>query len=382
MTKLYTLLFACTLLLFQSCRTAGKAYQKGDYIDALQLGIKKLQKEPNDYELRDVVKKSYTYLVNEHEDNIRILSNSKSENRFERIYSEYQQLQRLYTIVRANATASDLVKPRDYSDYVETYRDQAMARHIELANQYMSEGTKVSYREAYRSLNEALRYRPDDTRLRRRRDSAYDMATTKVVITDLQQGGVYGYANTYEIQNFQRDVMRALENNLSNEFVRFYTEREARQKENFEPDQVMELNLSRIAIGQPYDERTTREVTKEVVIKEIVHKPDSITRQMGTVKARITNTRRTLLSQGDLFITVRDRSGRVIWNDRFTGEHRWQTEFATYTGDERALSESDKTLLNRPQEVAPTEDRILAALLDQVRNDLSQRLRSYYHRTL
>ncbi len=159
MTKLYTLLFGCALLLFQSCRTPGKAYQKGDYDDALQLGIKKLQKDPNDYGLRDVVKKSYTYLVNEHEDNIRILSNSKSENRFERIYGEYLQLQRLYQVVRSNATASELVTPRDYSEYVETYRDQAMARHIELANQYMNEGTKVSYREAYRALNEALRYR-------------------------------------------------------------------------------------------------------------------------------------------------------------------------------------------------------------------------------
>ncbi len=208
------------------------------------------------------------------------------------------------------------------------------------------------------------------------------MATTKVVITDLQQGGVYGYANSYEIQNFQRDVMRTLENNLSSDFIRFYTEREARMKEHFEPDQVMELNLSRIAVGQPYDERSTKEVTKEVVIKEIVYKPDSVVKQMGTVKARITNTRRTLLSQGDLFITVRDRSGRVIWTDRFTGEHRWQTEFATYTGDERALSESDKALLNRSQDQPPTEDRILAGLLDQVRNDLSHRLRTYYNRTL
>ncbi|HYC29824.1 MAG TPA: hypothetical protein VEB42_13420, partial [Chitinophagaceae bacterium] len=165
----------------------------------------------------------------------------------------------------------------------------------------------------------------------------------------------------------------------NNDFVRFYTEWEARDRD-INADQVMDLNLSRISIGQPFDNKTTREVSKEVVVKEIVHRPDSVTKQYATVKAKIITTKRTLVSQGDLYITLRDTKGRVVWNDRFTGEHKWQTEFVTYTGDERALTDSDKKLLDKNGSTPPSEERIMEELMRQIQNDLSHRLRGYYTR--
>src|SRR4051812_46858904 len=113
MTKISTLLFA-SVVLIASCKTASKSYKKGDYTDAIERGVKKLQKDPNDYETRELVKNSYTYTVNEHEDNIRILSNSKSDTRFEKIYMEYASLQNLYQTIRQSPAALQLVKPKDY----------------------------------------------------------------------------------------------------------------------------------------------------------------------------------------------------------------------------------------------------------------------------
>jgi len=82
-----------------------------------------------------------------------------------------------------------------------------------------------------------------------------------------------------------------------------------------------------------------------------------------------------------LFITVRDTKGRTLWNDRFTGENKWETQFSTYTGDERALSDSDKTALNQSSNYnPPTEDQIMEDLLKQIQSDLSYRLRNYYTR--
>jgi hypothetical protein len=99
MTKLYALAIGASLILLYSCKSASKSYQKGDYTDAIERGVKKLQKDPGDYETKDLVQKSYTYTVNEYEDQIRILSNSKDDNRFDRIYQEYTALQRLYQTI-------------------------------------------------------------------------------------------------------------------------------------------------------------------------------------------------------------------------------------------------------------------------------------------
>ena len=379
MTKLYPFVIVCSLVLIYGCKTASKSYQKGNYTDAIERGVKKLQKDPNDYETRELVQNSYNYTVNEHEDQIRILSNSKNENRFDRIYQEYIALQRLYQTVHEYPAVAKIIKVKDYSESVETYRDKAAEVHIDKAKKWLNEGTKEAYREAYKEFKTAAYYRPDDFELRKQKDSAYDKAVVKVIISPIQNFGGYNYGSSYQIQNFQRDVLRTLSYNMNNEFIRFYSEFEARNKDII-PDQIMELNLSRISFGQPYDNKTTREVSKEVVVKEIVYKPDSVVKQYGKVAARITTTKRTLISQGDLFITVRDTKGRTIWNDRFPGEHRWQTDFSSYTGDEGALSEGDKTSLNNTNYNPPNEDQIMEELLRQIQNDLSYRLRNYYTR--
>jgi hypothetical protein len=378
MTKLYSLAIAASLLLLYSCKSASKSYQKGDYTDAIERGVKKLQKEPNDYETKDLVQKSYTYTVNEHEDQIRILSNSKNDNRFDRIYQEYVALQNLYQTIHQYPEAARLIKTKDYSDAVETYRDKAAEAHIEKADRWMQEGTKDAYREAYREYATATSYRPDDFELRKHKDSAYDKAVVKVILNPIQNFGGYNYSSSYQLQNFQRNVVRTLSNNMNNDFVKFYSENEARTNDII-PDQVMELNLSRISMGQPNDTKTTREVSKQVVVKEIVFKEDSVKKEYATVKANIITTKRTLTSQGDLFITVRDTKGRTIWNDRFTGQHKWESQFTSYTGDERALTDSDKNSLDqKTNSTPPNDDQIMEELLKQIQNDLSYRLRNYY----
>jgi len=379
MTKLYSLALAALILIY-SCKSASKSYQKGDYTEAIDRGVKKLQKDPNDYETKELVQKSYTYTVNEHEDQIRILSNSKSDNRYDRIYQRYVALQNLYNTIHQYPEAARLIKAKDYSESVETYREKAAEVHVENAERWMKEGTKEAYREAYREYATAVNYRPDDFELRKQKDTAYDRAIVKVILNPIQNLGGYRYGSSYQLQNFQRDVIRTLSYNMNNEFVKFYSEYEARSKD-VEADQVMELNLSRISIGQPNDIKNSREVTKQVVVKEIVFKEDSVKKEYGTVRANITTTKRTLLSQGDLFITVRDTKGRTIWNDRFTGQHKWETQLTSYTGDERALSDTDKSSLNQNNNSnPPSEDQIMDDLLRQIQSDLSYRLRNYYTR--
>jgi hypothetical protein len=378
MTKFYLLLITASIYLF-SCKSASKSYQKGDYADAIELGVKKLQKDPYDAETKEIVQSAYTYAVNERENQVRILSNSKDENRFEKIYQQYLNLQDLYQTIHAYPVAARLIKAQDYSEYVETYRDKVADAHVARARVWLQEDTKQGYREAYNELKTALRYRPDDIELRRKTDSAYNQALIKVVVVPMQNYG-YRYASSYQLQKFQNDIIRSLSYSMANDFVKFFSDGEARTKD-IEPDQTLELNLGHISIGQPYDNQNSREVSKEVVVKETVYRPDSVVKQYATVKARITTTERTLLSEGDMTISVRDPRGKLLWNDRFSGDHRWKTEFATYTGDERALSDSDKNLLNRNTNThSPREEDILEELFQQIRNGLSNRLKTYYSR--
>ncbi|MGZ5222426.1 MAG: hypothetical protein ACXWC7_20225, partial [Chitinophagaceae bacterium] len=377
MTKFYLLLIATVL--FFSCKSVSKSYNKGNYTDAVEIGVKKLQKDPNDLETRDLVKSAYVYAVNQHEENIRNFSGSNNDNRYESILKEYNKLQDLYNAIHQVPGLANVINPTNYSDYVQTYRDKAADQHLDIAERWMEQGTKQAFRNAYNEHKYALRFR-DNIAIKAKRDEAYNAAITKILVVPIQNYGSYSYHSSYQLQRFQDAVIRSLANNMSNDFVKFFTEWELRN-DNTEPDQVLEMNLGRIRIGQPIDQRNRREVSKQVVIKEIVYKPDSVVKEYGTVRATITTTKRTLLSEGDLYLSMKDPRGRMLWNDRFTGQHRWQTEFTNYTGDERALSESDKALINKnTNQNPPREDDIMEELYRQIQNDLSYRLRNYFSR--
>jgi tetratricopeptide (TPR) repeat protein len=378
MYKLYLFLIVLSLYV-PGCKSANKAYQKGDYADAIELGVKKLQKDPNDYETKEIIQNSYTYAINEGENQVRNLSNSSDDNRYEKIYQAYIRMQDLYQTIHAYPVPAKLIKTKDYSDYIETYRNKIADLHIERAEKWMASETKDSYREAYKELATAVRYRPNDFELQRKKDTVYNRALTKVMVLPMQNYGGYQFASTSQVQNFQTDIINTLSYSLNNEFVKFYSQWESKNK-NITPDQVLELNLSRLSFGLPNDNKSSREVSKEVVIKETVYKPDSVIKQYGTVKAKINTIKRTLSSEGDLVITIRDAQGKTLWNDRFTGEHSWKTEFASYTGDERALSDSDRTLLNKEEATPPSKEQITKELFKQIQNDLSNRLRTYYSR--
>lgn len=377
MTKFYLVLL--TALFLYSCKSASKAYNQGDYVNAIELGVKKLQKDPYDAETKELIKTAYTFAVNRHEEAIRVLLNNNNDNKYENILREYNTLQGLYNTIQQSPSVANIINPRNYGDYIQTYRDKAADVHLANAERWMDEGTKPGFRHAYNEFRSALRYR-DNMVIRAKRDEAYNAAITKVLVVPIQNYGGYSYNSNYQLQQFQNEVVRTLSYNLTNDFVRFYSEWDLNNK-NIEPDQVLEMNLGRIRIGQPYDQQTRREVSKEVVVKETVYKADSVVKQYATVRAVVTTTKRVLLSEGELYLSFRDTKGRTLWNDRFTGQHRWQTEFSTYTGDERALTDADRTLLNKnTNQNVPREEEIMNELYRQIQSDLSHRLRNYFSR--
>ena len=61
--KLYSLFFIALCVLFFSCKTAKKMYEKGNYDEAVELAAKKLQKKPNDPATLDILQNAYRFAV-------------------------------------------------------------------------------------------------------------------------------------------------------------------------------------------------------------------------------------------------------------------------------------------------------------------------------
>ena len=379
-SKLYILFLAGISILAFSCKTASKLYEKGNYDEAVELAAKKLQKDPNDAKLLGIIESSYHYAVNDHENNIRNHAAGNNELKWEWMYNEYAALQRMHDAIYRVPSVLAIVKPLDYSSYLVTYSEKAGDIRYDRGLSFMQRYDKQSYQSAYREFQAALRFKPANRDAIIKMNEAYDFAVTNVIILPMQQQGGYVYSSyTVGGDNLDDQLIRNLQYSSGNEFLKFYSSWDARSR-NVRIDQQVEMRMADANIGRYQDYRTSRRVSKEVVVKETTYKPDSVVKEYAKVYADITTTRRTIASNAVLQVNVSDFNGRWLWNDNVIGNHNWSTEFATYTGDARALSESDKQLVDRRQEFGPSENEIMRLLLDQINNDAQYRIKNYFNR--
>lgn len=378
--KLYTLLFTGISLLAISCKTASKMYEKGNYNEAVELAAKKLQKDPDDPKLLNIIQSSYRYAVNDHESRISDYAQSNNELKWEWMYNEYVSLQRMYDAIYKVPAVYDLVKPMNYSSYIITYSEKAGDVRYDRGLAFMQRYDKQSYRNAYREFQAALRFKPGNRDATLKMNEAYEYAVTNVVVLPMQQQGGYVYSSyTIGGNNLDDQLIGNLQYSSGNEFVRFYSAWDARSQ-NIRVDQEMEMRMAQVNIGRYIDNQSRRKVTKEIVVKEIVYKPDSVVREYAKINANIITTRRTLHSDATLRITVRDENGNRAWSDDISSSYNWSTEFSTFTGDERALSESDKQLVNRRKDFPPGENEIIRCMLEEIGNNALYRIKNYFNR--
>lgn len=375
--KLYSLLILTSTLLF-SCKTAEKLYQRGQYDEAVELAAKKLQKKPGDAKLIDVVQNAYRFAVNDHESRIRNYSNSNSELRWENIYREYLDLQRLYESIRRSPSIYDLVQPTDYSSYISTYKEEAGNVRYERGLELMDQNTKRSNREAYYEFQKALALKPGDLSIKQKIEESYENAVTNVVIMPLTRFGYQYSAYNFDYNNFNYDLLRYLDNNKGS-FLRYYSPSVA-GSQAVRTDNTVEMRFSDVNIGRYRDQRSVREVSKQIVGKEIVIKKDSVVKEYITVKAKITTLTRTIQADGLLQATVRDFNNRWLWSDTYRGDYSWSYTFATFTGDERALSEEDKKIINQREQWPPSNDEIIRIIMEEIRRKTECGINDYFNR--
>ena len=378
--KFYSILFIGVSIFFLSCKTANKLYEKGRYDEAVDLAAKKLQKDPHDRKLQDIVLNAYRFAVEDHEANIRNHAASKSDLKWEMTYNEYASLQRLYESIRRSPDVFNLVKPQDYSSHLVTYREKAGEARYERGVALMSNNDIRSYRQAYREFQVAQNFLPGDMDVRQKMEEAYNNAVVNVIVLPVEERGSYQYSSyTTRYRGFDNNILRYLQQHNGNEFVRYFSPVEARNR-NIRPDQVVDVRFSSINVGRSYDDNNSRVVSKDVVVKETVYRPDSIIKEYAKVYARITTTKRTIRSEGNIQVIVRDQENRHVWTDNFNGQHFWTTEFANYTGDSRALGENDKQIINRPRENPPREEEIIRCIMDEIQSKLECGIKEYYNR--
>jgi len=192
-SKLYLFIVAGISFFTLSCKTASKLYDKGNYDEAVELAAKKLQKEPGDPKLLDILRNAYRYAVNDHESRIRNHTESTNELKWEWMYQEYASLQKMHDAIYRVPAVYSIVNPQDYASYLVTYGEKAGDTRYERGIALMQHddtrypADKKNYQAAYREFQAALRFKPGNLDARDQMNDAYAYAVTNVVVLPMQQ---------------------------------------------------------------------------------------------------------------------------------------------------------------------------------------------------
>lgn len=229
------------------------------------------------------------------------------------------------------------------------------------------------------NFKKALSLKPGDLSIKQKIDEAYENAVTNVMIRPLSRYGFQYGSYNFDYNNFNHNLLRYLNSNNRSKFLRFY-QQSGPDNQQVRTDNMVDMRFSDVNIGRYRDERDTREVSKQIVGKEIVVSKDSVRKEYITVKAKITTTTRTIQANGQLQTTIRDYDNRWLWSDTYRGDYNWIASFATFTGDERALSDEDNKLINQKEQWPPSNDEIIRIIMDDIRRKTECGISEYFNR--
>ncbi len=371
---LQLLLFGLVLTACSPTKQIEKRYTPDDKL-VFDL-IERLKKNPNDADAAKQLPEAYEQAAEVRKNiNSNTFNNMNEGDRWIEISRQLLVAQQLYSEIKGSPVISKIISnPWDPTVKIQEAKQKAAAEYYNQGQQYLTYNNRPYARKAYDMFVKANTAYPNYKDVREMMEQSKLLATIKVVVNPVNYDNYgwnyWGFNNDY----LQYKIIRDL-NNSSYRDVKFYSEDEARRS-NIRPDRIVNLTFTDLYIGQLFNDRYSIDRTKQIEVGQTKTNPPQPIYE--TVKATVYVTRRVLQSRASLECRIYDwASNRNILFDRFPDNNTWKDESARYTGDKRALEQSDWNLINNSSTInPPSRNELAQRLIDNCYNQLLSRIRN------
>ncbi|MBS4065589.1 MAG: hypothetical protein KGZ74_13600, partial [Chitinophagaceae bacterium] len=299
--------------------------------------------------------------------------------KWDKIIGEMQAIQQMFDIINTNQYAMRMIKPVNFYRNIVEAKDSAAADYYNYATDYFERGGRDNWKIAYNAYNNAGNYVPNYKDSKQKMQEAFDKSLVYVLVNQIQYDGV-GFGNSWNWNNYnnrdqqlQSQIIRDLGGRSNRNIPAYYFNEWDLRRENRGPDLVIDLVWRNMRTDQPRDRNRNYNRSKQVETgRDTANKPI-----YQTVTATVYVTERILEANADMNLIFTDAVNRsqIDWQT-IPASFRTTVEFATYTGDRRALESSDWTLINRNQnQQAPNREEVFERMMQNIYNDVLNRIR-------
>ncbi|MBB5636521.1 hypothetical protein HDE68_002422 [Pedobacter cryoconitis] len=363
------------LILFSSCKSTQKLFDKGEYSKAYYAAVNDLKKDPSNAIALGILPVSYREAAASYEQDITAAQNSKGRKGeiLDQIYTGYQALQKMYDALIDAKIQINSFSPKDYSTELNAAATNAAAanynRGIALLQPHQD---KLSARKAYESFKLADTYVPGYKDVIEKKQQAYNAAIINVAVNRVDQR--FGY---YSINgNFlESDILWNLNSIGDRNYYRFFSI-DSGQQTDLKTDQYMDINLYDIWFSNLSTNTYSYNVSKKIPVKSNKMAGSESTK---TITATVYVTRRIINSRAVLDYRITDAvSQKIIASNRIPAQYTWESLTGRYTGDPAALSGRDLAIINGTAGNKPGYDELYRELTRQIMTQFNFAMRDIY----
>jgi len=365
------------LLVLVSCKTSKPYLERSDNDNTLYDALNAFKKNSSDTAAANALPVLYSRAQQRHMRKINSYSESKELSRWDKIIDEYSILQNMHDAIIDVEAASAMVTPVNYQQTIYDIKQQAAEDYYAVAADHLNRPGRDNAKKAYTYFKKTDRFVIDYKDAKQKMDEAYQNAIVNVQVNPVQDNSYFfntGWGNTgynYSNEYFQQTLVRELGGKNSSRYpARFYTDWEAR-RDNVQPDWVVDLTLRNMNIPRPQTYTYSRNASKQVENgRDTSSKP-----VYKTVYANVQITRQSFTAHADMEIIISDVvAHKTIIRNTYREDYYWQEEYATYSGDSRALDSNDWALINNSRYNEPRKEDVLNELYRKIYPQVKNRI--------
>ncbi len=365
------------LLAILACSSGKKAYERGDYYSAVSKAVSRLRQNPDHSKSRDILKEAYPLALSYYETQAKNEIASNSQFKWKNAIQSYNHINQLYEEIRQCPGCLRAVpNPKNYYSEIGPLKENAAEESYNAGILALMKGTRNDARQAYYNFADAQAFVPGYKDVHSYLDRAREDATLKVILEQIPVPARYNLSGGF----FQDRIEEYLHTTYTDKsFIRFLTPAEAQQVQLAKVDQILRIQFDDFTVGNTALREREEEVSRDSVKVGEVTVEGKVVPVYNTVKAKLTTTRKELLSAGLLSMVVVDaRTNGVLSHKKFTGEYLWVNSWARFNGDERALTEQQLQLCKQREIQPPDAQTLFLEFSKPIYSQLIPGLRSFY----
>jgi tetratricopeptide (TPR) repeat protein len=378
--RTFVLLFSVILL--SGCNSSEKLLQKGEYDRAIEKAVKKLRKDPgNDKELY-VLKEAYIKANSFDLEQISFLEKEGRSENYVRIYQLYGRLDRRQDRIKTLPTRlMSEFRIVNYDDELIASKEQAAETAYHQGLDYLDLGGKENARRAFYEFENVQSLYPNYKDVNDLQKEAAYLGTNQVLFI------VENNSEVMLPERFESELRKISLGDLNNRWIQY----SVYENEDVDYDYFVALNINRITMSPEGLEREKYSETTEIqdgtryvlddrgnVMKDSLGNDIKVPNMVNVTADIQTQRQFKEATVGGSLDYVDLRTEQLVKSENIGVTAVFEHISGSYTGDERALSQESKEVIERNAVPFPDDEFMLmdaATLLKERAKDIMYRNR-------